>query len=504
MAEQSRFTRREALRLMGGLAAAAPLSASRGPSQGSPLRQAPNLLIFVTDDQRYDSLSAAGNRILKTPNIDRISQAGLRFGEAFCTNALCAPSRATLLTGLYSHVHGVVSNGDGPVYRNQPGLRADQITFVHLLRQVGYRTALVGKWHIPSVPSGFDDWAILPGQGVYIDPEMIANGTRLKFRGHVDDVVGDQALAFLRARPKDRPFCLLCHFKSPHRPWQSAPRFERAFEGIEIPTPPTFDDSLEGRPNAVKQHDMAIATMPDFAERGVPASLPPEERKRRNFQAMVINCYRVLLSVDENVGRILDYLDKEGLAENTAVLYASDNGFFHGEHGFFDKRLMYEPSIRVPMLLRFPARVKPGQVDATHMVLNTDIAPTMLELCGLPVPVWMQGRSLVPLFDATPAPWRDAFLYEYFEYPAWHCIRKNRGVRTDRWKLIQYWEQPEEWELYDLKADPNEVTNLANRPDHAKQKQALQALLGRVRADVGSVDPPGPAPFSIACERQGG
>jgi arylsulfatase A-like enzyme len=174
-----------------------------------------------------------------------------------------------MLTGLYSHAHGVVSNGDGPVYRNQQGLRADQITFVHLLRQVGYRTAVVGKWHIPSLPSGFDDWVILPGQGAYVDPEMIANGSRLKFRGHVDDVVGDQALALLRARPKDRPFCLLCHFKSPHRPWQSAPRFERAFEDIEIPTPPTFDDSLEGRPNAVKQHDMAIATMPDFHERGV-------------------------------------------------------------------------------------------------------------------------------------------------------------------------------------------------------------------------------------------
>jgi arylsulfatase A-like enzyme len=274
MAEQSGFTRRDALRLMGGLAAAALLSALRAvPGLASAGAQRPHLR---HRRPAHDSLSAAGNRILKTPNIDRIAQGGLRFGEAFCTNALCAPSRATILTGLYSHVHGVVTNGDGPVYRNQPGLRADQTTFVHLLRQVGYRTALVGKWHIPSLPSGFDDWAILPGQGVYIDPEMIANGSRLKFRGHVDDVVGDQALAFLRARPKDRPFCLLCHFKSPHRAWQSAPRFERAFEDIEIPAPPTFDDSLEGRPNAVSTR-YGHRDHARFRER-VLASLPPAER----------------------------------------------------------------------------------------------------------------------------------------------------------------------------------------------------------------------------------
>jgi arylsulfatase A-like enzyme len=504
MTSSSGLTRRDALRLFGGAAAASPLSALLGASQGSPLRQAPNVLVFLTDDQRYDSVSAAGNRILKTPNMDRIAVGGIRFGEAFCTNALCAPSRATMLTGLYSHVHGVVSNGDGPVYRNQPGLRSDQLTFVHLLRQAGYRTALVGKWHIRSMPTGFDDWAILPGQGVYADPEMIVNGTRVKFRGHADDVVGDQALAILRSRPKDTPFCLLCHFKSPHRAWMSAPRFEHAFDDVEIPEPATFNDTLEGRPAAVKQHDMAVATMPDFAERGVPASLPPDERKRRNFQAMVKNIYRVLLSVDENVGRVLDYLDKEGLAENTVVLYASDNGFFHGEHGFFDKRLMYEPSIRVPMLMRFPARLKPGRVDSAHMVLNIDIAPTMLELCGLPVPTWMHGRSLVPLLDEGRAPWRDAWLYEYVEYPASHCIRKNRGVRTDRWKLIQYWEQPEEWELYDLRSDPDEVRNLANAAEHAKQKQALEAMLERLRREVGSVDPPGPAPFAVGCQRSGG
>jgi arylsulfatase A-like enzyme len=497
----SGISRRDVLRLMGGAAAAAPLSALAGGAQSLSLRQAPNVVIFLTDDQRFDGLSAAGNRFLKTPNLDRIAHGGTRFAEAFCTNALCAPSRATMLTGLYAHAHGVVTNGDSPSMRNQPGLRDDQVTFVRLLRQAGYRTAVVGKWHMPSQPSGFDDWAVLPGQGVYVDPEMIVNGARLKFRGHVDDVVGDQALAMLRSRPKGQPFCLLCHFKSPHRSWVPAARHEHAFDDVEFPEPSTFHDTLEGRPTAVKQHDMAVATMPDFRERGVPESLPADERKHRNFQAMVRNINRTLLSVDDNVGRVLDVLDKDGLTENTIVFYASDNGFFHGEHGFFDKRLMYEPSIRVPMLLRFPARLKPGRVDSTHMVLNIDIAPTMLELCGLPVPVWMHGRSVVPLVDHADAPWREAFLYEYFEYPAVHCIRKNRGVRTSRWKLIQYWEQPEEWELYDLATDPDEVRNLANRPEFATQKRTLQATLERLRREVGSVDPTGPAPLAEPCQR---
>lgn len=499
MPSASGISRRRMLQLMAGAAAASPLAAVIGRTQSAPPRQAPNVLMFLTDDQRFDGLSAAGNKILKTPNIDRIANGGIRFAEAFCTNALCAPSRATLLTGLYSHVHGVITNGDSPAMRNQPGLRDDQITFVRLLKQAGYRTSLVGKWHIRSQPAGFNDWAILPGQGVYVDPDVLVNGTRLTFRGHADDIVGDQALAILRSRPRNQPFCLLCHFKSPHRSWIPASRFEHAFDDVEIPEPATFNDTLEGRPNAVRQHDMAIATMPDFRERGVPESLPLEERKRRNFQAMVKNIDRTLLSVDENVGRVLDYLDKEGLAENTIVFYGSDNGFFHGEHGLFDKRLMYEPSIRVAMLLRFPARIKPGRVDTTHMVLNTDIAPTILELCGLPVPIWMQGRSGVPLLDRADAPWRDAFLYEYFEYPAVHCIRKNRGVRTDRWKLIQYWEQPEEWELYDLKSDPDEVRNLADRAEYAGQKRSLQALLERLRREVGSVDPPGPAPLAAPC-----
>jgi arylsulfatase A-like enzyme len=356
----------------------------------------------------------------------------------------------------------------------------------------------VGKWHVPSWPTGFDQWVILPGQGAYHDPEMIANGARVKMRGHVEDVVGDQAVNFLRQRPKDRPFALLCQFKAPHRNWSPAARFERAFTEVTVPVPRTFEDRLEGRPDAVRKSDMAIADMPDFRDQ-VPASLPRDERKRRNLELLVKNYYRVLLGVDESVGRVLDALDEEGAAQDTVVVYTSDNGFFLGEHGLFDKRLMYEPSIRVPMLLRYPARVKAGQVDTSHMVLNVDVAPTLLELAGLPVPAAMHGRSWVPLLEGGVAPWRDAFLYEYYEYPAYHCVRKNRGIRTARWKLIHFWEQPEEWELYDLATDPDETTNLAGRPAHAKTVGALRTRLETLRREMGDFDPPGPPPMAEAC-----
>ncbi|MFN2431226.1 MAG: sulfatase [Gemmatimonadota bacterium] len=458
----------------------------------------PNVLIFMTDDQRQDAMGAYGNAILRTPNMDRIAAEGVRFTEAFVTNALCAPSRASLLTGLYSHAHGVTTNAGGPAFYNQPGLPEDLPTFVHLLHRAGYHTVLVGKWHLRSPPAGFDEWVVFPGQGAYQDPVMIAGGTRLQMRGHADDVVGDQTLAALEQLPEDRPFCLLCQFKSPHRAWIPAPRFAHAFEDVEIPLPRTFEDRLAGRPEALRRAEMALADMPDFHERGVSADLPREERKRANLEHLVRNYYRVLLSVDDNVGRVLEALDAAGLAQNTVVVYTSDNGFFLGEHGLFDKRLMYEPSIRVPLLVRFPARLRP-RVDSTHMTLNVDVAPTLLELAGVPPPERMQGRSLVPLLEGASPSWRDAFLYEYFEYPAEHCVRKNRGVRTARWKLIHFWEQPEEWELYDLLQDPDETENLAGRRRYADEMRSLQRRLEELRRELGDEDPPGPAPVAAPC-----
>ena len=489
------LSRRAALGLMGGALAGFPFLRSHVFAQepGNP-----NVIFIMTDDQRQDSMSAYGNAILKTPNMDRIAREGIRFTEAFVTNSLCAPSRVSFLTGLYSHAHGVVTNGDGPQFYNGPGIRKDQRTFVEILREAGYYTGLVGKWHLKSMPAGFDEWVIFPWQGEYRDPDLISKGTHLRARGHADDVVGDQALEFLKHRPKDRPFCLLYQFKSPHRTWVPAERYERVFEDVDIPLPPTFEEKLDGKPEAVRAADMALADLPDYRHL-VPADLPAEERKRRNYALMVKNYYRVLLSVDENVGRVLDFLDEQGLAGNTIVVYTSDNGFFLGEHGLFDKRLMYEPSIRVPMAIRYPARIKPGQVDDTHMVLNVDVAPTLLQLAGVPVPLGLHGRIMLPLLLGAAGPWRDAFLYEYFEYPAGHCVRKNRGIRTSRWKLIHFFEQPQEWELYDLASDPEERRNLAGDRRHAKTRAMLASRMAELRRELGDVDPPGPPPVAPLC-----
>ena len=487
------ISRRQALRALGTSVAALPFLRLSGQHVASP-----NIVFIMTDDQRQDSMSAYGNTVLKTPNMDRIASEGIRFNEMFVTNSLCAPSRVSFLTGLYSFAHGVWTNGDGPQFYNGPGIREDHRTFPRILRAAGYHTGLVGKWHLKSLPSGFDQWVIFPWQGEYHDPDMIANGTHLRMRGHADDVVGDQALEFLAKRPQDKPFCLLYQFKSQHRSWTPAERHEHAFDGVEIPLPPTFEEKLEGKPEAVRAADMALAELPDFRAQ-VPADLPREERKRRNYELMVKNYYRVLLSVDENVGRVLDFLDTHNLAENTIVVYTSDNGFFLGEHGLYDKRLMYEPSIRVPMAIRYPARIKPGSVDRTHMVLNVDAAPTLLQLAGVPVPLGLHGRSMLPLLLGADVPWRDAFLYEYYEYPAGHCARKNRGIRTDRWKLIHFFEQPQEWELYDLQADPGETKNLAGSRSHTGVMASLKLRLAELRKSLGDADPPGPAPISPRC-----
>ncbi len=490
-----RLTRRAALRLIAGTAALPRAFFA----QDRPVpRDAPNFLFIMTDDQRQDTLSVYGNSILKTPNIDRIGLEGVRLTEFFVTNSLCAPSRASFLTGLYSHTHGVITNGSGEVFRNQTGLRADQLTFVHLLRAAGYETALCGKWHLRSTPDGFDHWVVLPGGGgSYIDPPMTANGVPLRMRGYADDVVGDQTLAYLQNRRKDRPFCLLMNFKAPHRNWIPAPRHADAFADLEVPVPRTFDDSFAGRPTALRKADMFVADMPDFKQRGVPETTPQPERKRLNLQELVKNYYRTILSVDDNVGRALEFLEKNDLSNNTIVLFSSDNGFFLGEHGFYDKRLMYEASIRVPMLVRHPARLKP-LVDSTHMALNIDVAPTILAMAGVPVPTWMQGRSFLPLLENQTTSWRDAFLYEFYEFPdADHCIRKNRGVRTARWKLIHFWEEPQEWELYDLAKDPDETKNLyASRPDVVRD---LKARLVELRRETGDADPAGPAAVAVTC-----
>jgi arylsulfatase A-like enzyme len=451
---------------------------------------------MMTDDQRADAMSVAGHPVLKTPNMDRIAGEGIRFTEAFVTNSLCSPSRTSFLTGLYSHKHGVTTNSVNEMLPDDPARCHTHTNYVQRLREAGYQTALIGKWHLSPDPPGFDHWVMLPGWGGYTDPEMIANGAWIRMRGHTDDIIGDQALLFFeRERDAKKPFCMIYSFKAPHGNWVPAERYKHVFENVEIPLPRTLEDRLEGRPEALRRAQMALADMGDF---GVPRNLPAPERARLNYTHLVKNYYRVLLSVDDNVGRVLDYLDKNGLAESTVVVFTSDNGFFLGEHGFFDKRLMYEPSIRVPLLVRGPSRFRP-RVDSRHMVLNVDLAPTIFELAGLPVPGCVQGRSLVPLLQGDRVAWRDSFYYEYFEHPGPHCVRKNHGIRTDRWKLIEFWEQPQEVELYDLARDPDEIRNLAADPKFAGTVRDLRERMQRLRRELGDSDPPGAPAVAAPC-----
>jgi len=475
------LTRREAIVRIGGAAAAASFVGS-GQGQravGAPVGTAttgrsarPNILFIMTDDQRYDAMSCAGNEILKTPNMDRLAEQGLRFRNAFVTTSLCGPSRASILTGQYAHTTGVRTNRDR--------LRPDAVTFPRLLQQAGYRTGIVGKWHLRITPPGFDYHAVLPGQGRYQDPLLIINGERRKFHGHCTDVITDRALEFLR-QSRSQPFCLLLHYKASHRTWIPAERFAGLFRQVTIPEPETFHETYAGKSRAVAEADMKVADMKDFRERGVPQDLPAEQRKRGNFQALVKYYYRTLAGVDENLGRVLRFLDEHGLTDNTLVIYTSDNGFFLGEHGFFDKRLMYEESIRVPLLVRYPRLVRAGASDE-HMVLNIDLCPTILALAGVPIPPGVQGMSLVPLLQARAVPWRESFLYEFFEFPGVHSVRKHRGVRTERWKYIHFYEPPEEFELYDLQADPHERRNLYGQTRYAEVVEQLRAELVRLRA----------------------
>jgi arylsulfatase A-like enzyme len=424
-------------------------------------------LFFLTDDQRADALSCAGNSILRTPNIDRLAREGMTFRNAFVTNALCAPSRASFLTGLYSHAHGVPDNANQRIPEAIP-LVSD------LLRKAGYEVAFCGKSHMAGALRNrtWDYYFGYQGQGNYLRPRAAEMrdgkiGPDEPYTGYMDDVVTDKALGWLKGRG-EKPFCLFVFFKAPHRSWERAPRHAELFKDAVIPRPGTYGEAAQGhpgKPRAFAEADNKIGNAPDV----------------QNLD-FVKDYYATLTAVDENVGRVLKAVDDVGLRERTAVVYSSDNGFFHGEWGLYDKRLMHEPSIRVPLLVRLPGTVRAGAVE-DRMAINVDVAPTLLELAGEKVPESMHGRSLAPLLRGRETAWRKDWLYEYFEFPGPHSVRKNRGVRTERWKLIHYFEAPEEWELYDLQADPGERRNLADDPAHAGTRAELRARLRVLEAN---------------------
>ncbi len=477
----------------------------------------PNIIFIMTDDHTSRAMSCYGGDLLQTPNIDRIAREGVLFSNSFVTNSICGPARAVLLTGKYSHLNGFRQNGD--VFDGA------QSTFPKLLQQTGYQTFVMGKWHLGSLPTGFDKYSVLVDQGPYYNPDLIVDGDTAKFMGYTTDIITDQALQSLNQRDPNKPFCLLFHHKAPHRNWMPDTKHLGIFKGKKFPLPESFYDDYATRSDAARLQDMRIEDMflsydlkmmPGDYEKddntgGMKSSNPeqwwandlarltPEQRsawdayyapirqdfreKKRTDQELLEWKYQrymedylsCVVSVDENIGRLLAYLDSTGLAQNTIVVYTSDQGFYTGEHGWYDKRFMYEPSLRMPLVARYPAGVKAGQTcDA--MALNLDFAPTFLDYAGVPIPAEMQGRSLRTLLEGPPpADWRKELFYQYFEYPGAHQVRKHYGIRTERYKLIHYFPELDAWELYDLQNDPNELKNLYADP-------AQQALIAELKA----------------------
>jgi len=510
-------TRREFIKTMGYGAAA--LSLPQLLTLCKPGELPPNIVFIMSDDHAEQALSCYGSKMIKTPHIDRIAKEGVRFVNSFVTNSICAPSRATMLTGKYSHKNGLRDNRDE--------FDGSQVTFPKLLQQSGYETAIVGKWHLKSTPTGFDHYDILKGQGQYYNPLFDKNGQEEKLTGYTTDLITERALAWLNGRQQNRPFCLLLHHKAPHRNWMPAPRHFDAFAD-DLPLPLTLHDDYAGRP-AAEAADMRIEDMylsfdlklqpgsydqetgsggnKTFAEnieqiwKDTYERLTPEQRaawdahyQKRNeefkqaklqgkdltewkYQQYIKDYLRCVLAVDEGVGQVLDWLDKKGQAQNTIVVYTSDQGFYLGEHGWYDKRFMYEESLSMPLVMRYPGMIKAGQIEK-RMVMNLDFAPTLLDLAGSQIPDDMQGTSLRGLFTQNKGHWRDGVYYHYYEYPhGWHDVKRHYGIRTERYKLIHFYNDIDLWELYDLKLDPQELRNVYDHPMYVEVRRRLHKEL---------------------------
>lgn len=475
----------------------------------------PNIIFIMSDDHAANAISCYGNKIIKTTNIDRIAEEGVKFNNCFCTNSVCAPSRASILTGQYSHIHGVVDN--------KKEFESDQLTFPKVLRESGYETALIGKWHLKSIPAGFDYWNILPGQGHYYNPDFIEMGELKRHYGYVTDIITDKTINWLSKRDNRKPFCLLCQHKAAHSNWMPPIKYLTKFDDINIPLPPTFFDDYKSRSSAAHKATMRIAR--DFYY-GWHLKLNPdlddieqirklwsdtlnrmnqEQRKAWNeayepknkifyetrltgeelaiwkFERYIKDYLSCVQSLDDSIGEILNYLDSSGLSENTIVIYTSDQGFFLGEHGWWDKRFMYEESIRMPLVIRYPGFVKPGTIN-NDIILNIDFAPTLLDAAGLKGSLNMQGDSFLDLMKRNESiKWRTSMYYHYYEFPGRPEVKKHYGIRTKRYKLIHFYYDIDEWELYDLETDPGELNNLCNNPAYSELMEELKRELDILR-----------------------
>ena len=472
----------------------------------------PNIVFIMSDDHAAHAMSCYGSRINETPNLDRIANEGMRFDNCFCTNSICTPSRAVILSGTHNHINGVTTLATHMDNRLQ--------TYPKLLRGAGYQTAIFGKWHLgigpEHCPTGFDDWAVLPGQGLYHDPEMIFKGpdggTRKKLQGYVTDLITDLSLDWLKGRDPEKPFCLMYHHKAPHRAWEPDDKHAHMYDDIEIPEPDTLYDDYENRSKAAQVAAMRVGEHMNERDvkRPIPEDLKGHALRKWAYQYYIKDYLRVIASIDDNVGRMLDYLDEAGLTENTIVIYTSDQGFFLGDHGWYDKRFMYEESLRMPFIIRYPREIKPRSV-CSDMALNLDFAPTFLDYAGVDAPAEFQGTSIRPLLNGeTPDGWQTSMYYRYWMNEAHHNATAHYGVRTLRHKLIYYYAdgcgqagteresfgyRPDvithacdlepEWELFDLEKDPCEMNNVYHDPAYAEVVAELKDELHRLQKEAG-------------------
>ncbi len=463
----------------------------------------PNILFIFSDDHAQHAISAYGSRVNQTPHIDRLSNEGVRFSNAFVVNSICTPSRATLLTGQYSHLNDV------PVFNRFDGSR-DNVA--KRLQAGGYHTGIIGKWHLGSDPTGFDRWIVLPGQGAYWNPSFLVPGRRFTIEGHCTEITTGLGIEWLKTRPQDKPFFLMLHQKAPHRAWEPDERNKALFKTRVFPEPDTLWDDYATRPTALPSNKQTIAR--DLTRRDLKLEPPTDlkgparnqwlqekpmeltvdgktltgnELVRWKYQRYMQDYLACVQGVDDGVGKVLNYLDQTGLAKNTIVFYSSDNGWYLGDLGLYDKRFMYEPGLHVPLIARGPG-IKASHV-AAQLVANIDMAPTFLDLAGLPIPASMQGRSLVPMLRGTaPADWRTSVYYRYYHDPGHHNTAAHFGVRTATHKLIHYWKQ-NAYEMFDLTKDPTEQRNLLYseadklEPEIAAKFAELKAELARLRKE---------------------
>lgn len=482
----------------------------------------PNILFIMADDHAYQAISAYGSNLIQTPNIDRLAKEGMLFTEASVTNSICAPSRATILTGKHSHLHGKIDN--------ILPFDTTQVTFPQLFQKNGYQTAMFGKLHFGNSPKGVDEFMILPDQGHYINPDFITSRGDTTINGYVTDIITDLTLNWLKTkRDSDKPFMMMYLHKAPHRPWWPSPEKFKQFSKKTFPEPATLFDDYQNRGRAAKTAEMNILhhmmyshdskIRPEtLAAMGPVTPVVPEfqnsfyssydranadqkalydpildsinadfkknwqgmtdtEKMRWKYQRYMQDYLACISSVDDNVGRVLDYLEESGLARNTIVVYTSDQGFYLGEHGWFDKRFIYNESFKTPLIIRWPDRVKPGSTE-NELVQNLDYAQTFLEAAGIQTPDDMQGESLMPLLLGKKENWkRDALYYHYYEYPAVHMVKRHYGIVTKQFKLIHFYYDVDEWELFDREKDPHEMKNVY---DDIAYKETVTVLKNRL------------------------